>query len=599
LGCLTPEWVERTCAAAPLAEVLQPFLFFHMSVWEYKVITSGKGGFATPALLESFLNQLGKDEWEIIDFRAQPDNALAFTGLARRSTQRDWTLEGAAASAARAEADKLRAEFEAKFKGVAASGAASEEKVDSPAAEKADSDDGLRRLRDTESDQDPDAPEEEGEPDEWEKLAKEDELPTFFESLQPLMRRNQRGSGLSVGVDYAAKKWGLSEDDVLGALKECGFVIPDDEDAKPTYIEYDGDLYWVNVNRRGELWINTKEKPRRIFRVVQGTKVEDPTPAQDGGGQPASQESAALQTTPGGAAEPAEPLEERDRERDRGRGREGEGNASEDRSSSRHTGQQSHGPLPDGQTLLSKIRPLMRRNRGAPGWSGSAGFLSRALKCREADLIAAFEGLGLTLPSASGEPSVQVDIGSQSWWLNKDQRGGIWINGREKKKSGEANPHATQAPSEGGQDAHASTGESAAQGGDTSFLTSEAAAAPEASAGASPETGTVTDPAAVSVPSVSAEHAASQGGGPSTEHWSLNEPTSSIRPASAATEGSSPAYGAPEISAAPSDSESSAAPAAEKAEAGAEPPLLKEPKRKRPRRTTTAEDEPPALQSQP
>jgi len=80
-----------------------------MPVWEYKVITSGKGGFATPALMESFLNQLGKDDWEIIHFQSPPDNTLAFTGLARRPTQRDWTLEDAAAAAVRAEADKLRA----------------------------------------------------------------------------------------------------------------------------------------------------------------------------------------------------------------------------------------------------------------------------------------------------------------------------------------------------------------------------------------------------------------------------------------------------------------------------------------------------------
>ena len=79
-----------------------------MSVWEYKVISSGKGGFATPALMESFLNQLGKDEWEIIHFSTPPDNALAFSGLARRSTQRDWTLEDAVARAARDEAEKLR-----------------------------------------------------------------------------------------------------------------------------------------------------------------------------------------------------------------------------------------------------------------------------------------------------------------------------------------------------------------------------------------------------------------------------------------------------------------------------------------------------------
>ena len=75
-----------------------------MALWEYKVISSGRGGFATPALLEKFLNDLGKEEWEIIDFRAQPDNPLAFSGLARRTTQRDWTLEDAAAAAARNEA---------------------------------------------------------------------------------------------------------------------------------------------------------------------------------------------------------------------------------------------------------------------------------------------------------------------------------------------------------------------------------------------------------------------------------------------------------------------------------------------------------------
>ena len=64
-----------------------------MAHWEYKVITSGKGGFATPALMEKFLNDLGKDEWEILSFHTQPDNPLAFHGLARRTTQREWTLE--------------------------------------------------------------------------------------------------------------------------------------------------------------------------------------------------------------------------------------------------------------------------------------------------------------------------------------------------------------------------------------------------------------------------------------------------------------------------------------------------------------------------
>ena len=252
-----------------------------MSNWEYKVITSGKGGFASPALLEKFLNDLGQESWEIISFQTQPDNLLAFTGLVRRPTQRDWTLEDAAAAAARAEADKLRAEFEAKFRAASSNAAATSAAEDKAevflAEEKPGSDDGLRRLVDTSRDQDPDAPEDDngGEKDEWDKLSSEDELPTFFEALRPHMRRNQRGPGMSVGVDYLAKKWKLDEADIKGALVECGLQIPADENAKPVFVEFEGDLFWVNINRRGEIWINTREKPQPVFRIVPGTPVAE------------------------------------------------------------------------------------------------------------------------------------------------------------------------------------------------------------------------------------------------------------------------------------------------------------------------------------
>ena len=55
-----------------------------MSLWEYKVITSGKGGFVSPVLMEKFLNDLGKDEWEIIAIHSQPETLMALRGLARR-----------------------------------------------------------------------------------------------------------------------------------------------------------------------------------------------------------------------------------------------------------------------------------------------------------------------------------------------------------------------------------------------------------------------------------------------------------------------------------------------------------------------------------
>lgn len=405
-----------------------------MSLFEYKVITSGKGGFASPALLEKFLNDLGREEWEIIQFHTQPDNFLVFTGLARRSTQRDWTLQDAAAAAAKAEAEKLRAEFEAKFKAATGSGPAPEERAASFLEEKVAPEDGFRKPIDTSHDAD--AEEEEAkEEDDWDKLVEEDELPTFFDAIKPHMRRNQRGPGMSVGVDYLAKKWDQSEDDLKGALVECGFKVPEDEDETPEYLEFEGDLYWININRRGELWINTKEKPRPVFRAVKAQKSEIQEPPKperkhhepkpklmptEAAAAAAEGDTAGLEAaTP--ATEPAPQVPAATAE------------------------------LPSGPELLDKIRPMMRRNRRGPGGSGSASFLSRALKVREADLIAAFKAIGLVVPSTPNEKPTNVEIGNSVWWVNLDSRGNVWINGREKKPGETVEAGDTPAVAAGGE----------------------------------------------------------------------------------------------------------------------------------------------------
>ena len=371
-----------------------------MANWEYKVISSGKGGFASPGLMEKFINDLGQEQWEIINFHTAPDNPLAFTGLARRPVQRDWTLEDAAATAARAETDKLRAEFEAKFKAVttgAAAPAAAEEKPENLIDEKAAPDDGFRRPVDTSRDDDPDAPE-----DEWHKLTAEDELPSFFDALKPHMRRNQRGAGMSVGVDYLAKKWKLEEADVKGALVECGLQIPADENAKPVYVEYDGDLYWVNINRRGEIWINTREKPEPVFRIVPGKRLAD-------GEVPAEMAAAPVPQAPA----PQDRRDDRREERQR-------------------PPQQVPPPREDPgapKTLLAKIRGMMRRNRRGHGWSGSFPYLTKALKLDEAQLLEQLAVFGLRLEGGT-EPVIAHENGF-AYWLNKNQRGEIWINAEE------------------------------------------------------------------------------------------------------------------------------------------------------------------------
>jgi len=410
-----------------------------MSLWEYKMITSGRGGFASPALMEKFLNDLGKDDWEIVSFQIQPDNILAFNGLARRTTQRDWTLQDAAAAAAKLEADKLRAEFESKFKNATSSApnAGMDEAPDATLADKAAPEDGFRKPRDTERDHDPEAHEEEQAKDEWDKLGEEDELPSFFDAMKPHMRRNQRGPGMSVGVDFLAKKWDFSDADIIGALRECGFAIPDDEDSSPAYVEYDGDVYWININRRGELWINTKEKPRPVFRTVKAMPYavpqgESSAPAQS---QPpaiqrdsladasARREEAPVFVPKPRETSPAKPVAEPMFPVD--------GASAPATSPAALAGV----PLVQGPELLDSVRPLMRRNRRGPGGSGSLPFLARGLRCSDADLMAGFAKLGLVLPPLPTDKPIFVEIGEHVWWLNQDSRGGVWINGREKLDS--------------------------------------------------------------------------------------------------------------------------------------------------------------------
>ncbi|MBK9990976.1 MAG: hypothetical protein IPP19_09645 [Verrucomicrobia bacterium] len=440
-----------------------------MALWEYKVITSGPHGFASPTLLEAHLNALGKDEWEIIHFQTLPNNALAFHGLARRSTTRDW----APPEAMVVTAPKTMAWEQPPTPVVAKPAAAvSEEKrelppalVEAEAPKSKVEDTKLRTVRDTERDLDPDA-QDEDEPEDWDKWEeKQDELPTLFEAIKPHLRRNQRGPGMSVAVDYLAKRWDQKESDIVGALKECGFTLPETEEAEPDYFEFEGDLYWVNRNNRGQFFLNTREKPRPTFRVAPVTKLspDDPAAAElvneralekaeiekrnveraerlaaqaaaaaakaaaREQAQAAARERAAAQVAPADAvATTAEGLP-----------------AVEAAEAAAPAGPTE--PLPTGSVLLDKIRPLMRRNRRGPGYSGSVVFLARALKTSEADFVTALAGLGLNVPANAADKPIYVEIDGGEFWVNKDSRGGIWINGQE-KRGGAPKTETTSAP---------------------------------------------------------------------------------------------------------------------------------------------------------
>ena len=318
--------------------------------------------------------------------------------------------------------------------------------------------DGFRKLRDTTRDDDPDAPEEGEDWDNWDNL--DDDLPTLFEAIKPHLRKNQRGPGQAVGITFLAKRWEQTEADLVAALKECGLVPPESEDTPPEYLEFEGDLYWLNLNNRNELFLNTREKPRPIFRVIAAKKLDPADPvnsvlAEEAAAEQAEKarreaerlareaehaarraereaQRAAQQAT--AAASPAAPVASADAENPAGGSQRSEIPA---------------GPLPQGEELLAAIRPQMRRNRRGPGYSGSTTYLSRAFKCTEADLVTALAAVGLNVPATAAENPVPTVIGAHVYWLNKDSRGGIWINGDEavaQKPEGETTPAGGTAP---------------------------------------------------------------------------------------------------------------------------------------------------------
>jgi len=400
-----------------------------MAIWEYKVISSGKGGFATPLLMENFLNQLGKDEWEIIEFRPAPDNPLAFQGLARRGMQREWNLEAAAAAKARADEERRRAEERAQREAEIEGRTYEPPKPPATFAEP-ERDESLRRLRDTELDDDPEALAEEaaaGPSDDWDEWPEEDELPTLFDAIKPHLRRNQRGLGQAVAIDYLAKRWNQEDRDIIGALEECGFTVPDNEDLPPEYFEFEGDLYWLNCNARGQLFLNVREKPRPVFKVTPLRKLDPDDPAS---AELAAEHEAERQQEAERKAQQAAKDAEREAQRQAAR------EAREAKVAAKAAAKTEELPpppaeLPGGEKLIALLLPRMRRNRRGPGVSGSVSFLAKALQQSEEALVAALAAVGLTVPVEANTKSDPVTVGEQTYWLNRDNRDGIWINGRE------------------------------------------------------------------------------------------------------------------------------------------------------------------------
>ena len=351
--------------------------FFRMSSWEYKLISSGPLGFASMQLLEQHLGQLGKDEWEIISFTTKPDNPLVFHGLARRPVARDW-FPPVAAKPAYTPPPIPEEEDDGKDE----RSFADELPPSRPANAPAPADLGLGSFDDL--------------------GGSEEDLPTLFEALQPFLRKNPRGD-LSVELDFLAKKFEQDARDLLTAFEECGLKAPVPGDEKGGVVDHDGSLYWLERDKRGRIWVNTRDKK---FKMAKATPVPAEPKSED---EPASGELVEGSLPP-----------------DRSERSSG-AKAREDRKTHFAEVHPSAGPA-DAKSFLGRIRSMMRRNHRGHGWSGSFPYLTRALKLDEAGLLEKLGEQGLMLPPEGEAKPAFTTEGDFVFWLNRNQRGEIWIN---------------------------------------------------------------------------------------------------------------------------------------------------------------------------
>jgi hypothetical protein len=78
-----------------------------------------------------------------------------------------------------------------------------------------------------------------------------------FAAVRLLLKETKTGN-VAAPVERLAGDLGRSPDELLGALTSSGLRIPEKSREKPVFAEHAGEIFWLNLNGKGELWLNAK-----------------------------------------------------------------------------------------------------------------------------------------------------------------------------------------------------------------------------------------------------------------------------------------------------------------------------------------------------
>jgi hypothetical protein len=103
-------------------------------------------------------------------------------------------------------------------------------------------------------------------------------------SASRLLLKPTRTGAVAAEVGRLAETVGKTGDEFLAALLGAGLALPERPREKPVFVEHAGEIFWLNKNVKGELWLNAKTSkfsgPRRG-----GEQNEGDQPAAEGESQ--------------------------------------------------------------------------------------------------------------------------------------------------------------------------------------------------------------------------------------------------------------------------------------------------------------------------
>jgi hypothetical protein len=80
-------------------------------------------------------------------------------------------------------------------------------------------------------------------------------------ALRPLLKPTRTGA-VAGEVGRLARTLEKGPEDLLSTLSNLGFKVPEKPREKPAFVENAGEIFWLNRNAKGELWLNAKAASR-------------------------------------------------------------------------------------------------------------------------------------------------------------------------------------------------------------------------------------------------------------------------------------------------------------------------------------------------